>query len=182
MPRHSRREKIMQLVNWINERYLPDTAVWKTPNQAAKDFYAWEKENEGVSSFHYPHRKVVWEDYPYRLRGAAEALIGSHYVAEISDWTAQKIKLYELERVMEGSEWAEGTRGDAMARKAGTRDEPGETTRLLFGWSDGATETIDLSRYGTSNLTVIAGASGKRTQADAATVPIGPEPVVIELP
>ncbi len=182
MPRYSRRAKIEELVTWINERFVPEAAVWKTPSQVAEDFYAWEKENEGVSSFNYPHRRVVWEDYPYQLRGAAKALMQSHYVGELGDWTAKSIKLYELERVAEGSEWAEGPNGDAVARKTGAPGEAGETTRLLFGWSDGASETIDLSRFGAGELTIIAGVSGEKKKVDAAKAPIGPEPVVVEDP
>ncbi len=175
-PRHSRRPQIVELVRWINENFEGEVA-WKTSNQVAADFYRWEREHPSESSFHYPHRKVVWDDYPYALRGAAQALMGSHFVGQVED-LPDEIKLYELVRVQKGSEWVEDERGLPVARKSGEPEMPGDTTRLLFGWSEAAVQEVNLSRYGSDSLTLIEGASGERRAVGAARVPIGPTPVV----
>ena len=181
-PRHSRRAQIVEIVTWINENFLPEVAVWKTSNQVAADFYAWEGENPGVSSFHYPHRKVVWEDYPYVLRGAAGALMHSHFVSEVDGLVSDEVKLYELVRVQANSEWVEDERGRPVARKVVEPGKAGDTTRLLFGWSQGDVHEVDLSRYGLGTVTLIDGVSGERRPAGAGSVPVGPKPIVVEIP
>lgn len=172
--RVSQRKNASQLVEWINDNFVPQGARWNTPQGVAQEFYEWEAKNPGRSSFHYPHRKQNWDAYPYRLKGAAKALIGSHYVRAISDWRAKGISVYELARVKSGAEWYTDENNQVRAR--------GETSRLLLAWSDQKQQAIDLSKYSPGRLTVIRGSTGESRTVEATAVPVGAEPVVIEAP
>lgn len=122
--RSSQRKNVSQLVLWINENFVPQQARWNTPNGVAQEFAAWEAAHPGHSSFHYPYRKQNWDAYPYKLKGAAKALIGSHYVGALPDWQAKKVHVYALERVKPGSEWYTDDNNEVRVR--------GETSRLFL--------------------------------------------------
>ena len=171
--RISQRKNIEQLVAWINDNFVPDIARWDTPNGVANAFYELEARQPGVSHFQYPYRKRDWNAYPYKLKGAAQALIGAHFVRALADGEAQRIRVFELARVKPGAEWFTDENNEVQVK--------GETTRLFLAWSDGGPQRLDLSRHAAGQGKLIRGASGESAVVELKAVPVGEEPVVIEM-
>lgn len=169
--RVSQRKNVQELVEWINASFVPAAARWATPNDVAREFYAWEKQHPGVSSFHYPHRKQNWDAYPFRLKGLAKALISAHYVRAISDWRGQGVEVHEFERVKPGSAWYTDDANAVRVR--------GETTKLYIVWA-GKPAKVDLSKLAGLKVTVIRGGGGQGRSVDANTVAVDAEPLVVE--
>jgi len=170
-PNRSQRKNVQELVAWINDNFVPDVAYWDTPNGVANSFYELEARQPGVPQFHYASRKRDWDAYPYRMKGAARALIGSHFVRALKDWSG--IQAFELERVKPDSEWYTDPNNEVKVK--------GATSRLVLAWSDAGSRTIDVSRFAAGNVKVIRGTSGEISTAKAAAVPVGTEPVIVEV-
>jgi hypothetical protein len=173
MRRISQRRNIEQLVAWINENFVPDTARWDTPNGVADAFRELAGRQPAASHFRYPHRRRDWEAYPYRLKGAAHALIGSHFVRALADGGAPGIRAFELARVKPGAEWFTDENNEVRVK--------GETTRLFLVWSDGGRQSLDLSRYAAGKGRLIRGASGESAVVELKAILVGEEPVIIEV-
>ena len=173
MRRASQRKNLEQLVAWINERFVPDVAYWATPNAVADAFREMESRQQPSSQFQYLLRKRDWTAYPYRLKGTSQALIDSHLVRVISEGGAQRMRVYELARVKPGSEWVTDDNNDVQVK--------GETTRLFLAWSEGGPQNLDLSRYAKGKGRLIRGASGESSVVDLSALPVGEEPVVVEV-
>jgi hypothetical protein len=172
-PNLSQRKNIQELVRWINGNFVPELAYWDTPNGVAKAFQQIETRQAGAPQFRYSLRKRDWDAYPYRLKGAAQALAGSHYVRTIAGWRAQRVQAFEHARVKAGSEWY--TERDATVKLRG------EITRQFVAWSEAGARTLDLSGQVSGEVKVIRGSSGEASKARAAAVPVGEEPVIIEI-
>ena len=172
-PNLSQRKNIEELVRWINGNFVSELAYWDTPNGVAKVFQEIETRQAGAPQFRYSLRNRDWDAYPYRLKGVAQALAGSHYVRTAADWRAQRVQAFEHARAKTGSEWY--TERDATVKLRG------ETTRLLVAWSEAGLRTLDLSGQVSGEVKVIRGGSGEASKARAAAVAVGEEPVIVEI-
>lgn len=169
-PNHSQRENVTALVSWINENFVPQVARWDDPNGVAEEFYAQEARQPGVSQFYYSERKKDWDKYPYRLKGAARELAGSHYVKTLADWEAQGVRAFELARVKSGSEWFVDEANRVQVR--------GAASPLVLAWAEKEPRKIDLKRYGAASIKRVDGVTGESSVADAGAAPVGVEPVI----
>lgn len=167
--RASQRENVMKLVEWINANFSAQSVRWTTPNGVANEFYAWEAKHPGQSSFHYPYRRENWDAYPYRLKGVAKAVRKSHYVRAIAE---PGIQLHELVRVKPGGEWYNDESNQVQVR--------GGTERIWIAWTDSKSRNADLSKHIPEKISVLSGQAGTSRQASASSVPVGPEPMIIE--
>jgi len=173
MRRMSQRKNLEKLVAWINENFVPDSARWDTPNGVANSFYELEARQPGASQFQYPHRKPDWEAYPYRLKGAAKTLPGSHFLRALPEGQTRGMRVFELARVRPGAEWFTDQNNEVQVK--------GETTRLFLAWSDAGRQVLDLSRYAKGKGRLVRGASGESSVVELTAVPVGEEPVIVEV-
>jgi hypothetical protein len=169
----SQRRNLEELVRWLNENFVPETTVWDTPNGVAKAFYEIEARQPGASHFHYAYRKRDWDAYPYRLKGLARALIGSHLERELPGGAGRRVRVFELARVKPGAEWYTDEDNNVRVR--------GETSRLFVAWSEGGRQTLDLSGHAKGKGRLIRAATGETSEVELAAIAVGEEPVVIEV-
>ena len=151
------RAEIERFLAWLDGYVAVGLARYASFDDVAAGFVAWEAAHPGVSSFHYQQG----DPYPYAFPALAEALRASETVA------VDLVGSLDLGMGLTAYRLSRGPRNGA------SREE------LLLLWRSAGAASVDLSSVFPGTVRVMDGATGAETQAAAAAVVIGPDPVLV---
>lgn len=169
------RSAVTEFVGWLNASFVGPCHSGGTPavrysntDEVRDAFLSWERAKPNRPSFAYDARSCDWEEYPYRLKGLAWALICSHHDREIGEFSKQGVHAHRLLKAPDRDWYLDG----------GQVKTTGRLQEIYLLWSDRGDVPIDLSAFVSGRLQCITG-SGARSVADAGKLSVGREPIVV---